>query len=335
MARSWPLQTRLSALRDATIGTTLAMDIMLHIGAHRCATGYFQGFLAHHAERLRQDGLAIWGPEQTRNGLFHGIQPGPAPVTGRDLATRARGRLRLRIATEAAAGAQRLLISDTDLTGGAHDLLQQRQLYAGIGVRLARFDAALDGQVRDVMLNLRSPDRFWTSLLTQMVANGHPLPSAAVLGQIAAHPRSWRDVITDIACAMPNARIRVMPYETYGDRPEVQLALLAGPRLARVSLSDRLNRSDGLPTLRHRLAANVARDLPRGEGRWSPFSDIQSAALRERYADDLMWLQGGADGLAELMRDPDKHAVGSNPPPYDLTRGTSDDDQNRRLAGSG
>ncbi|MFV1465096.1 MULTISPECIES: hypothetical protein [unclassified Phaeobacter] len=311
------------------------MDIMLHIGAHRCATGYFQGFLAHHETALRRDGLAVWGPAQTRDGLFHGIHPGPAPVTGRDLATRARGRLRLRLATEAASGSTRLLISDANMMGSPNDLLQQSQLYGSIGVRMARFDAAFDGQVRDVMLNLRSPERFWTSLLTGMVTNGHPLPSAALLGRIAAHPRSWRDVITDIACAMPNARIRVLPYETYGDRPEVQMALLTGTRLARFSCSDRLNRSDGLPTLRHRLSAAVARDLPRGEGRWTPFSDIQSAALRERYADDLMWLQGGADGLAELMRDPDKHAVGSNPPSYDLTRGTSDDDQNRRLAGSG
>ncbi|APG47517.1 hypothetical protein [Phaeobacter porticola] len=311
------------------------MDIMLHIGAHRCATGYFQAFLAHHAAALGRDGWAIWGPDQTRDGLFHGVQPGPVSVTGRNLVARARGRLQLRLAAEQAGGSKQLLISDADLMGSPRNILSQRQLYGGVGVRMARFDAAFDGQVRDVMLNLRSPERFWTSLLTQSVAKGNPLPSADLLGQIAAQPRSWRDVITDVACAMPNARIWVMPYETYGDRPEVQLALLTGTRLARLSHADRLNRSDGLPTLRHRLAPNVARDLPRGEGRWSPFSDIQSATLRERYADDLMWLHGGADGLAELMRDPDKHAVGSNPPPYDLTRGTSDDDQNRRLAGSG
>ncbi|MFS4580272.1 hypothetical protein [Phaeobacter sp. C3_T13_0] len=311
------------------------MEIMLHVGAHRCATGYFQGFLAHNEEALRRDGTAFWGEEQTGDGLLHGIQPGPVSAVGRDLVTRARGRLRLRLASERTSGSKRLFISDANLMGSPHDLIRQRQLYADAGLRMARFDAAFDGQVCDVMLNLRSPDRFWTSLMTKMVANGHPLPSADLLGRIAAHPRSWRDVITDIACGMPNARIRVMPYETYGDRPEVQLSLLIGTRLPRRPLSDRINCSDGLPTLRHRLAPNVARDLPRGQGRWSPFTDIQSAALRERYADDLMWLHSGADGLAELMCDPDKHAAGSNPPPYDLTRGTPDDDQNRRLADTG
>ena len=311
------------------------MDVMLHVGAHRCATGYFQAFVRHHAATLAADGMAFWGPEVTRDGLLHGALPGPAPVTGRNLARPARGRVQMRLEQVRRSGADDLLICGPRMMGRRHEILRARSLYPSVGDRMARYGAAFDGQVRDVMVILRSPDRFWGSLLASMVANGHPLPDADLLAELADTPRSWRDVLSDLACALPEARIWVMPYETYGDRPEVQLQQLTGKRLARLRKVDRINCADPLPMLRHKLGPEQAHQLPRGEGRWSPFSEAQSAALRERYADDLMWLHAGADGLARLVADPDKKAAGLNPSSSDLTRGTSDDDQNRRLAGPG
>ena len=74
--------------------------------------------------------------------------------------------------------------------------------------------------------------------------------------------------------------------------------------------------------------------LPPGDGRWAPFDPCQTAALRETYADDMMWLAGGADGLARLLKDPDKKAAGLNPTATDLTRGRRDDIQESRMAGT-
>jgi len=63
-------------------------------------------------------------------------------------------------------------------------------------------------------------------------------------------------------------------------------------------------------------------------------ADVIAAALREAYADDLMWLAAGADGLAWLMDDPNKKPAGQTLPRPELTRGRRNE-QDRRLAGAG
>ncbi|MEX0302177.1 MAG: hypothetical protein AB3N24_07115, partial [Leisingera sp.] len=130
------------------------------------------------------------------------------------------------------------------------------------------------------------------------------------------------------------ARLHVLPFETFGTRPEAQLAALTGVEAPMTHARVRLNASLCLQDLKAGVPGSVAAKLPEGTGRWRPFDDTQAAILRERYADDMMWLAAGADGAALLVQDPDKLAAGLNPPRYDLTRGRPDDKQ-RRMAGSG
>ena len=55
------------------------MKVILHTGAHRCATTSFQEYMRQNAQPLACQGIGFWGPYRTRGGaLFHGIQPGPA-----------------------------------------------------------------------------------------------------------------------------------------------------------------------------------------------------------------------------------------------------------------
>ncbi|MFW8593499.1 hypothetical protein [Cribrihabitans neustonicus] len=310
------------------------MKLILHTGAHRCATTSFQEYLRQNAPVLAPQGLAVWGPQRTRNGLFHGIQPGPAAATGRNLARRAGGRLRLHLEACRSEGLQQLLISDENMLGTLRENLRLGALYCGAGERMARFTEAFGGAVTDLALNIRSLESYWTSALTYAVARGHKVPPAAQLARLAAAQRSWRDVITDIACATPGVRLHVLPFETFGPRPEAQLAALTGLPAPRTHARVRLNASLCLQDMRASLPAAAAARLPDGSGRWRPFSEAQAAALREAYADDILWLAAGADGIATLVQDPDKQAAGQNPPRTDLTRGRPDDEQ-RRMAGSG
>ena len=79
----------------------------------------------------------------------------------------------------------------------------------------------------------------------------------------------------------------------------------------------RLNASLCLQDLRASLpSAGGGRPACMAAGRWRPFDDAQTAYLREAYADDIMWLAAGADGLASLAQDPEKQAAGTNPPRY-------------------
>ncbi|OED50290.1 hypothetical protein AB838_02800 [Rhodobacteraceae bacterium (ex Bugula neritina AB1)] len=310
------------------------MKVILHTGAHRCATTSFQEYVRQNAHTLGQQGIGFWGPYRTRNGLFHGIQPGPAPVSGRNLVQRARGRLQIRMAGCQANGVQQLLVSEENMIGAVRQNLRLGDLYGGVGERMARYAQAFGDVVTDVALSIRSLDSYWTSALAFAVARGHKMPTATSLDRLVRSPRSWRDVITDIAAAMPDVRLQVLPFETFGTRPEAALTVLTGIKAPRSHARVRLNASLCLQDLRANLPSAAAAQLPQGAGRWRPFDNAQTAYLREAYADDMMWLAGGADGLAVLAKDPEKQAAGLNPSRIELTRGRPDDKQ-RRMAGSG
>ncbi|MBE1283006.1 MAG: hypothetical protein GJ676_06815 [Rhodobacteraceae bacterium] len=311
------------------------MNVFLHIGAHRCATTTFQDYLRQNGDRLSLQGTGFWGPLRTRNGLFSGILPKPGVVTGRDKQRRAAGRLQIQLTRSAGMGTQNLIISDENMMGSIRANLRMAELYSGVGERMARFGHAFGGRVTDVALSIRSLDAYWASAVGFGVARGFPVPRPATLSRLAASPRSWRDVITDVACALPEARIRVLPFETFAGRPDAQLEALTAIEPPRSHARGWLNATPRLQDLRALLTPQEAVLLPEGDGRWQPFSDTEQACLREIYADDLMWLTGGADGLAHLVRDPDNKMAGWNPPPKELTRGSRYDDEERRMAGAG
>ena len=312
-----------------------AMQTCLHLGAHRCATTSFQEYLRQNAADLETQGIGFWGPRRTRNGLLHGVLPSPAVGNAQALAKRAQGRIRMNLNQSQERGIQHLIVSDENLIGSTRTNLRLSALYSGIGERMARYAEAFDGRVTSVALNIRSLENYWTSALTYAVARGHRVPSVGQLQNLAQSSRTWRDVITDIACAMPGVEINVLPFETFGGRPELQLSLLSDCEPPRAHARVRLNTAMRLEDLRAHLLESVAQDLPEGAGRWRPFDNVQCAMLRENYADDLMWLTAGADGLAQLLQDPEHPAAGLNLPHTDVTRGTPHDKQDRRLAGSG
>jgi len=316
------------------------MDVILHIGAHLCATTTFQDYLHRNQARLRQAGCAVWGPRRTRHGLLHGLLPDGATAPRREAMRRAVGRVRLNLARCAEEGTRRLIVSDPLMMGTLRANLRIGALYCGLGERMARLSQAFEGYPLRIALNLRALDSYWAAALAQEVTRGHGLPRAAMLNRLAAHRRTWRDVIEEVACAMPGADLRVLPFETFGGRPEAQLAAIASGPAPRQHAREWLNATPRLPELRAWLPPREAAALPSGSGRWQPFSPAQGAALREVYADDMMWLTGGAGGLARLAADPDKTTMqetpaGAAPPQPDKTRGRRNEQEDRRLAGAG
>jgi hypothetical protein len=72
--------------------------------------------------------------------------------------------------------------------------------------------------------------------------------------------------------------------------------------------------------------------LPYGMGRWNPFAPDQTAALREVYEDDIMWLAAGADGLARLAEDRSRTRAGTTLPPTAKMEGQSYEQEQRPVA---
>jgi hypothetical protein len=316
-----------------------AMRVILHIGAHRCASTTFQHYLRMNAERLGARGIGYWGPRRTRSGMFHGLQPGPRIATGRDAQRRAVGRIRMNLERSAAAGVDTLIVSDENMMGSVRANLRVGDLYSGVGERIARFAMAFDGYPTEVALAVRSLDRYWGSALGYAVTRGYPVPRSAVLARLAGAPRSWRDVVTDAACAAGAARLLVLPFERFSGCPEVQLAALTGIEAPPITHARAwLNATPRLPGLRDLANPAGPAHLPDGDGRWHPFGAQAAAQLRETYADDMMWLTGGADGLARLISEPMTRA-GPTRPASDMTRGRNHDSRqnaaSERLADTG
>jgi hypothetical protein len=322
------------------------MDITLHLGAHRCASTSFQFYLRQNADRLLQQGITVWGPAQTRKGLFTGVFPQPGHIPAAEQFARARGRVALALhkAQEDGVqqngalpdGAPRLIITDENMIGTPRTNLRDMRLYPGIGERMARYGAVLGGRVTRVVLSIRAQDAYWASCLAFSVARGAAIPSSLALEHMAMTPRSWRDVITDLACALPGAELLVMPHEIYASLPERKLAVMLGRGdVPRGHAREWLNRAPDLPELRRAVMrqGGSPATLPPQDGPWRPFSSPQRATMAETYADDLFWLRAGAEGLATLTEETDLERVGQTSRDPRLTRGRHDGKEDtRRLA---
>jgi hypothetical protein len=310
------------------------MKVILHIGAHRCATTSFQGYLGRKERELSERGMACIGPKRIRRGLFHGIQPAPVPVTGRDPQKRARGRLALHMRLLGDVGMQSVLFTDASMMGRLEENIAAGRLYHGIAERLARYDWAFDGAISDVVMNIRALDTWWASSLSHSLTVTERWPGHRMLTKIAEARRTWRDVVTEVHSAIPGVRLLICPHEEFATRPAAQLSAITGQPSPATSGMFRLNASLRLPHLRASLPTRIACRLPEGNGRWGPFTEMQAASLREAYADDMMWLIGGADGYAELLQFQNNQGrdTASN---SNLTRGTTHDPTDGNMAGAG
>ena len=313
-----------------------AMDVTLHLGAHRTASTVFQHYLRENTDELAQTGVEAWEPSRTRDGLLSGVVPiTSAPKSTPDQLSAAKSRIALHLRRAKSSGVSHLVVSDENMIGAPRRNVRDLSLYRSIGDRLERYSEAFDQQITRVAISIRAQDSYWSSILAYSVGRGHRLPQQRDLQEIVTSQRGWQDVITDLSHAVPFAQILVLPYEIHGGFPERKLSLMTG--LANPPLRharEWLNRAPSLPELRKSLqdrGLDPSR-LPDGEGRWQPFDHKQTAALREAYADDLYWLRAGADGAATLIEETQPEKMGQIPHLVSMTRGQPNGIEERRLA---
>ncbi|MGB3243097.1 MAG: hypothetical protein WBB25_01070 [Sulfitobacter sp.] len=313
------------------------MDITLHIGAHRSATTSFQYYLRDNHDALNAIGTGYWGPQRMRGGMVAGLFPGLSIARGRNLVRRAQGRVQMNLARARRDGVEHLLVSDENMPGTMRSSMRAKTLYPAIGERMARYHAAFGGQVTRVVMSVRAQDLWWSSAAAYTVARGHPVPGPLSFEMISQSNRTWRDVITDLACAVPDAEIIVGPFEQFAGQPQSLLQAATKCSAPLDQAGHWRNRTPDLPALRRIVAeqGNDPAQLPDTTGRWHPFTPEQSARLRENYADDLHWLTAGADGLATLALDPTRTKTGNSLQAGALTKGRTDDSRQKNMARTG
>lgn len=248
------------------------MEVILHCGAHRCATTSFQNYLESNLQDLQCRGLTYWGPERTRaNGLnnLNKLTPEICSALSQELDACERD------------GAAQLLVSQENFVGSMVRNIAFASLYPGLYERGLLLAKAFGGRVTKIALNIRALDMYWASVAAYMFKRGNDTVQPDVWKRIVQSKRSWRDVITDLGRAFPDVRLIVLPFEDFAGRQQAQLEALVGRFAPVTGDSPVLNGApDPVP---HGLTAGQAMRL------WAA------------YADDLAWLASGADGLAELI----------------------------------
>jgi hypothetical protein len=300
-----------------------AMEVILHIGAHGTGTKDIRDYMRRHAEFLasRRTGFVT-------SCVSH-AQSAPA-----EFADANDGDLHEKLAKVRKNEFDRLIVSDDDLIGTLLDNIATGALYATADRRLRNFLQISDKQVATVLISTRSLDLYWCAALAHGVAQGAQVPHRDRLRALAHAWRGWREVITDMAAALPNASVRVLPFEEYAGRPHQFLA--DGLEIETVAEVPRMagTATPALPELRRVVNARGLSQavLPFGMGPWNPFTNEEHAVLREKYADDRMWLTAGADGLATLIEDRCRDRAGQTLPPAADRKGRTDDIAERKMA---
>ncbi|WP_420584560.1 hypothetical protein [Ruegeria sp.] len=247
------------------------MDITVHFGAHRCATSSFQDYLQRNASALSQQGVAVWDRTALGEMDLHGLRS-MTPDTYRALQ---HGLDRCQDQ-----GINHLLITEENFLGMMPENFSKGELYPSAGSRALLVSEAFGGRVTQIALNIRALNTYWTSIAGYAVRNKKRFGESMRWAKIAQHPRSWRDVITDLNAAFPNVPLLVLPFEEFAGRPDLQLASVLGSSVPTDSVDMWINK-DG----------NEAIQGP---------NSVQDMQLMMKFADDLSWLESGADGLARL-----------------------------------
>ena len=299
------------------------MDVTLHFGAHRTATTTFQRMMGQSGPALRDAGFAYWGPKRTRSSLFDGLL-GPAagifPWSSRK-GDRAAGRVSLATDQLAAQGVQKLLVSEENMIGTLRQTLATGKLYPDAFGRAARLAGAFGGRCTQIGLGIRAYDDWWASAIAFSVAKAGPVPSEELSQSLIDQPRRWRDVITDLGNAFPDARIVVWTHEELAARPEIVARALLGDGVPALSgTRDWHNAAPTPAALRGHLSdlGEASDGVIESDGRFMPFSAPERRLLKARYAEDIAWLSAGAEKNIQFIdgQDIDPAAAG---------RGRSDD----------
>ena len=309
------------------------MDIILHIGAHRTGINDFHGYLHQHKAELSAQGVGILYPQRLHGNIQICAQR-EAQRMGKKLPTEPAARASVQLERMSQQKMRQVIVSDASIAGTLQGNLQQASLYPAIKHRVAHAAKIFEGRIKTIVLCPRSLENFWHSAVATAVATGASVPDKERLDRIALSRRGWRDVISDVARAVPGVSLRVLPFEAFEGRPDTLLERGAGIAPPATFTRPWVDKTPTLPGLRRvlRERGDAAVHLPFGMGHWNPFTNDAHAALRELYADDMMWLTAGADGLATLIEDCRQDRAGKTQPLAVQKEGHPDELEERRMA---
>lgn len=271
------------------------LEVVLHIGAHRTGTTSFQRALHQNQHNLIKSGVTVWDPRITRAGRFSGLLGPQKPETGK-LLKRNLGVLMFEMDRLADIGQKTLLVSEENLMGSMRANLRQTRLYPGLEDRMARLAGVYGSVCQKIGLCIRPYEDYWASAMAYAIKAGHRVLDEDGLDRLVTQPRSWRNVVSDVAKAFPNAEVIVWEFDRFIGRPNAQYRLLAGNIGRLQPMAERFNASPDKSVLREVLSlrgdqTGIA-EIGLENGRYAPFGAHHLVAFQAQYQEDLDWLRG-------------------------------------------
>lgn len=303
-------------------GLRVFLEVILHIGAHRTGTTSLQRALQQNRHNLKKNGVVVWGPRETRDGLFSGLLGGAGQddAAMQRLIDRNRGAIRMEMQRLKGQGMTTLLVSEENILGSMRTNLRSRFLYPGLQERLGRFSAVFGASLKRVGMAIRPYQDYWASALSYAIRAGHAPLCEDDLDRLVTQPRNWQRVIGEVAAACPQAKIAVWEFGHLIGRPQAQFRLLMGGQGWIKPMAERHNASPGREVLRALLIERgdpaAAAVIAPGDGAYRPFGDHHNAAFLAQYQTDLAWLRGRSTGEISF-RDGVETVL---PPPLNLAK---------------
>lgn len=277
------------------------LDLILHIGAHRTGTTAFQQLLARNNARLRQDGVAVWGPDVLRSdGLRSFVSD---HTVGRDRnVVLANAQAALAPHISAAEGCARIVVSDENLVGAMRVNYASATLYPDAGARLKALSMLLPLRPSAIIFTIRDLAGYWRSVHAHLALRGVVGDSMDTARLAASAGNSWLPVMRAIRSVFADAPLRVMRYDN-GIVKRLSVAMLGTELAASLPVAPRgVNAALSAPAL-----AEVIR-LPAGQLRQTrintlrrqaqcienPFSPEETTRLDAAYDADWVALRSGA-----------------------------------------
>lgn len=209
------------------------MQTILHIGAHKTASTHLQLAMARAREALGMRGVALFGPDELRRkGLgvpeYLSLQPD-------DPGLQAHG---ARIKAALGLSAERLVISDENILGNAHnvELIRTARFYDRAVDRLTRLAVLLPDAPVTIALAIRDPAGFLVSAYSQRLMSGKLEAFTRYCNGLDPAMLRWSELIGRLQDVFPAVRWRVWRYEDYPGNATAILNALLGDAAGLVKL---------------------------------------------------------------------------------------------------
>ena len=191
-------------------------EIVIHFGAHKTATTYFQARLARSVGPLLEGGVCFVPVSELRKKIIQVRNPSSLlnMIPGvRDWRTAEIFRKYLQKAEKS--NCDRLVFSEENLLGSLKKIVLSGRLYASVDARFDRVFKGLERRPVTALLAVRSYDTFMSAVWSQLIRQeGYQKMDEQSKARLLTVPRGWVEVVDDIIRSLPpGSKLRIWCYE--------------------------------------------------------------------------------------------------------------------------